>query len=100
MYSRITPISEYIDVNNLCVRGKQRWRHKASASRSCDVTIPSLVEIIDESSHSWQKKITKIIVRCSPYVILNITWLIIGLRPTNERRSYFVTTSLFAWAQA
>ena len=25
--------------------------------------------------------------------------LILGLRPTNERRRYFVTTSLIGWAQ-
>ena len=28
-----------------------------------------------------------------------ITELILGLRPTNERRRYFVTTSLIGWAQ-
>ena len=28
------------------------------------------------------------------------TWLILGLRPANERRRYFVTTSLIGWAQA
>ena len=27
-------------------------------------------------------------------------WLIIGLRPANERRRYFVTTSIISWAQA
>ena len=26
--------------------------------------------------------------------------LILGLRPANERRRYFVTTSLIGWAQA
>ena len=26
--------------------------------------------------------------------------LILGLRPVNERRRYFVTTSLIGWAQA
>ena len=30
----------------------------------------------------------------------NITGLILGLRPTNERRCYFITTSLIVWAQA
>ena len=29
-----------------------------------------------------------------------ITGLILGLRPANERRRYFVTTSLIGWAQA
>ena len=29
-----------------------------------------------------------------------ITGLILGLRPANERRCYFVTTSLIGWAQA
>ena len=28
-----------------------------------------------------------------------ITELILGLRPANERRRYFVTTSLIGWAQ-
>ena len=28
-----------------------------------------------------------------------LTWLILGLRPANERRRYFVTTSLIGWAQ-
>ena len=28
------------------------------------------------------------------------TGLILGLRPANERRRYFVTTSLIGWAQA
>ena len=28
------------------------------------------------------------------------TGLILGLRPSNERRRYFVTTSLIGWAQA
>ena len=31
---------------------------------------------------------------------LNITRLILGLRPANEERCYFVTTSLIGWAQA
>ena len=29
-----------------------------------------------------------------------IPWLILGLRPANERRRYFVTTSLTGWVQA
>ena len=29
-----------------------------------------------------------------------LTGLILGLRPENERRHYFVTTSLIGWAQA
>ena len=28
-----------------------------------------------------------------------VTELILGLRPANERRRYFVTTSLIGWAQ-
>ena len=28
------------------------------------------------------------------------TRLILGLRPANERRGYFVTTSLISWVQA
>ena len=33
--------------------------------------------------------------------ILNyLTGLILGLRPANERRRYFVTTSLIGWPQA
>ena len=28
-----------------------------------------------------------------------MTWMILGLRPANERRRYFVTTSLIGWAQ-
>ena len=28
------------------------------------------------------------------------TGLILGLRPTNERQRYFVTTSLIGWTQA
>ena len=30
----------------------------------------------------------------------NHAGLILGLRPANERRRYFVTTSLIGWAQA
>ena len=30
---------------------------------------------------------------------VSITGLILGLRPANERRRYFVTTSLIGWAQ-
>ena len=33
-------------------------------------------------------------------LVLIDTWLILGLRPANERRRYFVTTSLTGWAQA
>ena len=29
-----------------------------------------------------------------------VSGLILGLRPANERRRYFVTTSLIGWAQA
>ena len=29
-----------------------------------------------------------------------VSWLILGLRPANERRRNFVTTSLIGWAQA
>ena len=32
--------------------------------------------------------------------ILQMTGLILGLRPANERRRYFVTTSLIGCAQA
>ena len=28
-----------------------------------------------------------------------VSWLILGLSPANERRCYFVTTSLIGWAQ-
>ena len=31
--------------------------------------------------------------------IMQPTVLILGLRPANERRRYFVTTSLTGWAQ-
>ena len=31
--------------------------------------------------------------------LLQHSGLILGLRPTNERRRYFVTTSLICWAQ-
>ena len=30
---------------------------------------------------------------------LYITWLILGLRPANERQRYFVTPFLIGWAQ-
>ena len=30
---------------------------------------------------------------------MTATWLILGLRPANERRRYFATTSLIGWAQ-
>ena len=30
---------------------------------------------------------------------ISYTGLILGLRPANERRRYFVTTSLIGWAQ-
>ena len=33
-------------------------------------------------------------------MLLAIAGLILGLRPANERRRYFVTTSLIGWAQA
>ena len=33
-------------------------------------------------------------------ISIAIPGLILGLRPTNERRRYFVTTSLIGWAQA
>ena len=33
-------------------------------------------------------------------VLIGYTGLILGLRPANERRRYFVTTSLIGWAQA
>ena len=29
-----------------------------------------------------------------------IAWIILGLHPANERRRYFVTTSLIGWEQA
>ena len=38
--------------------------------------------------------------RVLPQVMIHITGLILGLRPANERRRYFVTTSLIGWAQA
>ena len=34
----------------------------------------------------------------SRYHLLAVEGLIIGLRPANERRRYFVTTSLIGWA--
>ena len=36
---------------------------------------------------------------CEIYVFVG-SGLILGLRPANERRDYFVTTSLIGWAQA
>ena len=41
------------------------------------------VKIFGESSHLWPQ-----------------TRLILGLRPANERRHYFVMTSLIDWVQA
>ena len=37
-------------------------------------------------------------LQCSK--MCNNTGLILGLRPVNERRCYFVTTSIISWAQA
>ena len=34
------------------------------------------------------------------YLIIHLSGLILGLRPANERRRYFVTTSLIGWEQA
>ena len=35
-----------------------------------------------------------------PVTMIGDTGMILGLRPANERRRYFVTTSLIGWAQA
>ena len=40
------------------------------------------------------------LVRYQPLRKLNPAELIPGLRPANERRRYFVTTSLIDWVQA
>ena len=53
---------------------------------------------MDEGSHAWQfgDQMVPVDIRrfqCS------IAGLILGLRPANERRRYFVTPSLIGWAQ-
>ena len=49
----------------------------------------------------WAQKRTK---SWRPFVLIlrfvQETGLILGLRPANERRRYFVTTSLIGWVQA
>ena len=37
---------------------------------------------------------------CQSDAVYDITGVILGLRPANERRRYFVTTSIIGWAQA
>ena len=61
-------------------------------------------------SDSWEKKMQILIfIRCELWVKNNVwdgfhlvicVWgLILGLHPVNERRRYFVPTSLIGWAQ-
>ena len=36
---------------------------------------------------------------CHPFILLILSWLILGLHPANERRRYKATPSLIGWAQ-
>ena len=51
--------------------------------------------IMGESVHSSSLQDTN-----ASASVLYISGLILGLRPANERRRYFVTMSLIGWAQA
>ena len=52
-----------------------------------------LVETTQETSECWSLVVGIALYGQEPGLIL-------GLRPANERRRYFVTTSLIRWAQA
>ena len=43
---------------------------------------------------------TNIYISYKIYILYVYSELILGLRPANERRGYYVTTSLIGWVQA
>ena len=64
------------------------------------------VDIILESGLRWVSQLTLVVLRNSYTKSSmaraggNISGLILGLRPANEKRCYFVTTSFIGWVQA
>ena len=60
-------------------------------------TINELIpRVSDEARAVWcARKTQPKDISCN----MGLTGLILGLRPANERRRYFVTTSLIGWAQ-
>ena len=63
---------------------------KRAHNVACDFT---QADIIDNWWFVWEKKVVMDGYRDWPL------WLILGLRPANERRRYKVTPSLIGWAQ-
>ena len=66
-----------------------RWN--GSSLRGCEVSIWRM--ILKANSYNSSLNI-------DTQMMNNIPGLILGLRPVNERRRYFVTTSLIGWAHA
>ena len=58
-------------------------------------------EILKKKQHSAIKRAYMSMYKIKMYSsVVHFTGLILGLRPANESRRYFVTTSLIGWAQA
>ena len=56
---------------------------------------------LTKSSQESKRKLWKLKCVCHyPVYDTILPGLILGMRPANERRGYFVTTSLIGWAQA
>ena len=67
-------------------------------------TNPSIWGVLFQKQYREQEQAAPVSVRCK-YLFLRFipasgTTLVLGLRPTNERLRYFVTTSLIDCAQA
>ena len=96
--------NELLSKQSNCRRFEMSWR-------SCDVTVISF-DGFDVDSLASEESVT---FKCRSRVYtrpafshplsMQMSWhlpvlsLILGLRPANERRRYFVTTSLIGWAQ-
>ena len=64
------------------------------------IAIPGKTVFLIETAPRISSKIMENLIEFDHLIFVDkLTWLILGLRPANERRRYKVTRSLIGWAQ-
>ena len=77
----------------------QKWMQKYQMGTAKELKLMPNNEVQREEKENVKVKPT-FEAKYVCYVLYTYTGMILGLRPANERRRYFVTTSLIGWAQA
>ena len=81
-------------------RFRQKWRIYVSGECVYNDNISRVLYRKEVSRAGRSNYIPHVLWGVIAVPVLDTSGLILGLRPANERRRYFVTTSLIDWAQA